>query len=401
MIGAIVLVLLLFFFTQPMLQQMKRGRPWFNLSTLNQLYWFHILFVLIYYIITNGRTDSVGYYYRPQLDYDSWFSAYSTGTRFIDFLGYPFINYLHFTYEMMMVLFAWTGYWGFVYFYIFFKENITYKHKLFGFDLINLFIFLPNMHFWTASLGKGSIIFMAMAMVVYGLSNVKKRKATMILGFLLVYHIRPHVFLFMAIGIVVGLFTGRQKVPFYQKFLVFVGSAVSIALLYNQIMSFVGLDSQNVLESFDQFSNKRSFELSKANSGIDISNYPMVLKWFTFWYRPLFVDAPGFAGLMVSFENLIYLMLTVKLFNGGFFRFMAKSSALIKMSAVVFLIMSFALSETLSNMGIIIRQKAMVMYFLLFIIISFLDYKKAIKVQRRQRIIEQRRIVIQEPLIQA
>jgi hypothetical protein len=384
-----------------MLQKLKRRRPWFKLGTMNSLYWYHTLFVLIYYIITDGRTDSIGYYYRPQFDYDNWFSAYTTGTRFIDFIGYPFINYLHFTYEMMMVLFAWTGYWGFVYFYIFFKENIKYNHKLYGFDMINLFIFLPNMHFWTCSLGKGSLIFMAMAMVIYGLSNVKARKTTMILGFLLVYHIRPHVFLFMAIGIVVGLFTGRQKVPFYQKFLVFAGSTIAIALLYNQIMAFVGLDGQNVLESFDQFSNKRSFELAKANSGIDISNYPLIMKLFTFWYRPLFVDAPGFAGLMVSFENMIYLILTFKIFSGGFIKFITKSSALVKMSAVVFLAMSFALSETLSNMGIIIRQKAMVMYFLLFIIISYLDYKKSIKVQRRLRAIEQRKIIIQDTLIQA
>jgi hypothetical protein len=398
LIGAILLIFVLYFMTQPLLQSMKRGKRWFSINTMNNLFWYHMFFAGVYYVMTlSSRSDSVGYYLKPQY-LSSWFEAYETGTKFIEFLAYPFINYLKFTYEMMMVLFAWVGYWGFVYFYVFFKENIKYKHTFQGYDLISLFIFLPNMHYWTASLGKGAPIFLALAMVTYGLSNLKFRKQTLILGLLLVYHVRPHIFLFMVIGIVVGIFTGRQKVPFYQKFLVFAGSAIALVLMYDQIMGFVGLDSSNLLESFDQFSNKRSFELAKANSGIDTSNYPLLLKLFTFWFRPLFVDAPGPVGLIVSFENLLYLYLTLKLFSGRFIKFMSKGSALVKTSAVVFLATSLALAETLSNMGIIIRQKSMVMYFLLFIIISFLDYQKEIRMQRKLRVLELKKVREQEDL---
>ena len=92
-----------------------------------------------------------------------------------------------------------------------------FKHKIQGVDLITLFIFLPNMHYWTASLGKGAIIFMGLAMATYGLSKVKGRKLALIIGMVLVYHVRPHVFLFMLVGIVVGLFTGRQKIPAIQQ----------------------------------------------------------------------------------------------------------------------------------------------------------------------------------------
>jgi len=228
--------------TQPLLQSMKRGKRWFSINTMNNLFWYHMLFAGVYYVMTlSSRSDSVGYYLKPQY-LDNWFDAYETGTKFIEFMAYPFINYLMFTYEMMMVLFAWIGYWGFVYFYVFFKENIKYKHTFQGYDLINVFIFLPNMHYWTASLGKGAPIFLALAMVTYGLSNLKVRKQALLLGLLLVYHVRPHIFLFMVIGIVVGIFTGKQKVPFYQKFLVFAGSAIALVVMYNQIIGFVGLD---------------------------------------------------------------------------------------------------------------------------------------------------------------
>jgi hypothetical protein len=63
-----------------------------------------------------------------------------------------------------------------------------------------------------------------------------------------------------------------------------------------------------------------------------------------------------------------------------------KGSALLKTSAVTFLATSFALSNTMSNMGIIIRQKSMIMYFLLFVILMFLDYKKHLQVMKRSRL---------------
>jgi len=244
---------------------------------------------------------------------------------------------------------------------------------------------LPNMHYWTASLGKGSIIFFGIGLSIYGLSRMNKRKIALVMGLLTIYFVRPHVFLFMAVGIVVGLFTGRQKIPVYQKMLVFGGSCVALILLYDQIMEFANIDGDNILESLSQFSDHRAVELAKAGSGLDTSNYPLILKLFTFWFRPLFIDAPGPVGLIVSFENLFYLILTAKLFQSGFFRFLRTGTALVKTSAVIFLGTSFALSGALSNLGIIIRQKSMVMYFFLFVILSFMDYKKNLRVVKKQQ----------------
>lgn len=389
MIGGIVLIILLYFITLPILSSIKNRRSWFSLKLMKNLYWYHVFFALVYYIYASfNPSDSVAYYSRSSSAYENWFAAFQTGTPFIDFVGYPFINYMFFSYQMMMVLFAWLGYWGFVLFYIFFKENTRYKNLVKGVDLITLLIFLPNMHFWTVSFGKGSIIFMGMGMAIFGLSKLNRRKIILLLGLTLVYYIRPHVFFLMAIGILFGLVTGKQSVPLYQKLIVFGGTAVALFLMYNQIMSFAHLDSENVMESFDQFSSTRSVELAKAGSGVDISNYPLVLKLFTFWFRPLFIDSPGVLGLIISFENLFYVFITGKLFQKGFFVFLRKSSAIVKTSLVVFLATSLALSGTLSNLGIIMRQKSMVMYFLFFLILSFMDYKKGEQVIRRKKLSE-------------
>ena len=79
-------------------------------------------------------------------------------------------------------MFAWFGYLGFVYAYLFFKENIPVNVKVFKrFDLLQLILFFPNMHFWTVSLGKGSLIFMGLMMFTY---PPKINKKSLFLGFL-------------------------------------------------------------------------------------------------------------------------------------------------------------------------------------------------------------------------
>lgn len=385
MFGAFILIILFYVINGFLLAKLKARLPWLKEQYMQKLYLYHMLFAILYYLFTlSSPTDSVEYY-RMSGEYSSWFEAYTTGTVFIHFLAYPFTTYLFFTYEMQMALFAWFGYWGFVYFYIVFKENVQFKHKLFGFDLISIFVFLPNMHFWTASLGKGSVIFLGLGLVMYALSRLSTRKISLIIGLLIVYHVRPHVFLFMAVGIVVGIFTGRQKVPFYQKFIVLAGSAIALFLSYNTILSYAGLDADNIVDSFNQLSTHRSSELAKAGSGIDTSNYPLVLKLITFWFRPLFIDSPNVIGIVVSFENLLYLFLTAKLFNPYFLGYIKKAPALIKICAVAFLATSIALSGTLSNLGIIIRQKSMVMYFLLLLVVCFMDYKQHVKIALKNR----------------
>jgi len=385
-IGAIILILVLFGLTLPMLQVLKGRLPWLNLGLLKNLYWYHVAFAAIYYIyVQSSASDSVAYFNRASSNYEGWMDAYGTGTPFIDFVAWPFVNYLGFSYEMMMMLFSWMGYWGFVFFYITFKENLRFKHSLQGMDLLTIVIFLPNMHYWTASLGKGSIIFMGLAMAIYGLSRLNSRKISLLIGLLIIYHVRPHVFFIMGMGILAGLLTAREKVPLYQKLVVFAGVGVAVFFLYDDVMKFANIDSENFFESFDQLSSHRSVELAKAGSGIDISGYPLPLKLFTFWFRPLFVDAPGPIGIIVSFENLFYLWLTWQLFDGRFLKFLGKSAALVKTCGVAFLATSVALSGTLSNLGIIIRQKSMVMYFFLFIILAFMDYKKQLAMNKKKR----------------
>jgi hypothetical protein len=384
MIGAFILLIFLYFVTQPILKSFQRKNPYFSIPLMNKLFWYHIFFWLVYYTYaTFNASDSKGYYWGSANLFNAWFDAYDTGTKFINFMAYPFTKTLGFSYESAMLLFAWFGYLGFVYFYQFFLENSRFDTKLWGYDLITLLLFLPNMHFWTSSLGKGSLIFLGIGMFAYGMTRPQHRIWPLVIGSMIVYNIRPHMFLFMGVGAIFGYMTGKEKIPFYQKALVAVGFIGALAMFSDQILGVANIDEDNVLGSFEEFSTKRATSLSASGSGVDMNSYPLPLKLFTFWFRPLFVDAPNMLGIICSIENVFYLILTWKLVDKDFIKFLKDSSSLVKMSLTIFIGASIALSFVMANLGIASRQKSMVMYFLFFVILSFLEYKK-IKAYRQQ-----------------
>ncbi len=226
---------------------------------------------------------------------------------------------------------------------------------------------------------------MGLMLFAYAFRFPQKRIFALLLGGFMVYMIRPHVMLFVLVGVMIGIVTGKSKIGGGVKLLIL---AVSISFLFaakSSILSVAKLqDSENVVQDFDQFALEQSGRLETSGSGVQMSNYPLPFKFFTFWFRPLFVDSPGVLGLFSSAENLIYLLLFAKITNRRFLRFIIKAPYLVKTSLIIFVLTSFALTFVMSNLGIIMRQKSMVMYFGFFVIYYFLANEKIQLLQKQQ-----------------
>ena len=228
---------------------------------------------------------------------------------------------------------------------------------------------------------------MGLMMFTYAIINPKNRMFILILGSIIIFYIRPHVFMFVAIGAVLGYMSGREKISFWKKALVYITMVGTLFIAQDQILGVMDLqDSDNIFEDFQTASSKNAGDLSKAGSGVDMSTYSLPFKLFTFWFRPLFIDAPNILGLFTSLENLIYLLLFLKIIRRDFIKFIINSNTLVKMSLVIFLMSSFAMTFVMSNLGIIMRQKSMVMYFLFFVIYYYLAQKKYDKILRLKKL---------------
>jgi hypothetical protein len=265
---------------------------------------------------------------------------------------------------------------------------------------LTLILFFPNMHFWTASLGKGAPIFLGLMLFAYAIKKTKSRIITLILGSILIYYIRPHVFMFVAVGTVLGYMSGKEKISFWKKAFIYISLIGGLVLVQDTILGVAGLDgSEDLVEGFEEFSEDRSASLGTSGSGVSMASYPLPLKFFTFWFRPLFFDAPGILGLITSVENLMYLLLFFKILKKDFIIFIKNSTVVVKMSLVVFLLSSFAMTFVMSNLGIIMRQKSMVMYFAFFVIYYYLAQKKYDKILRLKKLKRARELELNKETI--
>ena len=378
MIDFVIVFIILLVANQTLFKSLSNKFSFFDKKLMNKLFLYHLLFFIIYFTYATLNASDSKVYYHDALYYEGdLMNLFTTGTKFILFVT-TFLVRIGFSYLSLMFFFSWVGYVGFVFAYLFFRENITINVTVFKkYDLLNLLLFLPNMHFWTASLGKGSLIFMGLMIFIYALRFPQKRIVALLIGGFFVYMIRPHVMLFVLVGIMVGILTGRSRIGVGVKFLVLLVSVGFLYLAQNSILGVANLEgSENVFADFDQFASDQSRRLLSTDSGVDMSNYPLPFKFFTFWFRPLFVDSPGLLGIFSSAENLIYLLLFAKIANRRFLRFIIKAPYLVKTSLIIFVLTSFALTFVMANLGIIMRQKSMVMYFGFFVIYYFLANEK-------------------------
>jgi len=369
-----LIFLLLYFITQFFISKVTENFPTISKKTLNNLYLYHLFFFVVYYITTIiSRSDSQEYY-RKASEIGSKFSFFQfTGTQFIDNFTALFVQF-GLSYESLMLLFSWFGYIGFVYAYIFFRENIPVNVKVFKrYDLLTLLLFLPNMHFWTASLGKGALIFSGLMLFAVAIKKPRQRIFILLLGGYFVYMIRPPVMLFVLVGVMIGLLTGREKLGIGTRIILVLASVFFLYSVSDTILGVANLqNSENVVDDFQVYSKEQSDRLETSSSGVAMQTYSLPYKLFTFWFRPLFVDSPSTLGLFSSAENLLYLLLFFKIFNRRFLVFIRKAPYMVKMSAITFLVASYAMTFVMSNLGIIMRQKTMVMYFGFFVVYYFL-----------------------------
>lgn len=332
------------------------------------LFVVHLFFGLVYLLYAYATRSDSGEYYRITVQTKSWAELFQTGTFFIRFLCYPLSNILGLSYNAVMFIFSFVGFQGILLFYLAARENIPKMSVVFGgMTLLEILFILPNCHFWSASLGKGSVMIFAIGLTFYGLSRFNSRFPHLLIGAFLVYMVRSHMLLAIVIGLALGLFLSQSGIKWYVRYSLLLVSFLAVFLLSDNVLENTGTESLNIFDS--KKIETRAKELGKGNSGLDLANYNQGFKLFTFIYRPLFVDAPGLMGIISSFENIFILFLSFH-FLINFPSFWNASTGFHKTAFFVFLLAAISLAQISGNLGIAIRQKSQI-FPLLFFVLAF------------------------------
>lgn len=341
-------------------------------KTLKYLWLFHLVIATLFffYVSANGG-DAISYWETVKLETHMTFMDYFSlgfGTYFMFVLNYFPSKVMELSFFTGSMIYAFIGFLGFIYFYLLFKRQIKFNSRLFGISLFPAIFFLPNLHFWTAGVGKDAILFFCIAMFFYGIQDVRKNLLKLMLSLLLAYFLRPHIAAFLIMAYAMGvLLDGNMKVYIKGFFLALI--VVAFVLFFDSIMGYLRIESLD-FDTLSSYSDEKISKLSRGHTGssVDISQYPFPLKVFTFLYRPFFFDINGVLAILASLENLILLILTIQFFRSyNPVRLFINSSNLHKSILIFFLLGTISFSMILGNLGIMLRQKNMFIPCLLFL----------------------------------
>ena len=329
---------------------------------------FSLVMGLLHFIITFASygfiLDSVAdakHYYSESMSITDWGLSYlSNGTSFIIFLNYMLVQWFHLSFLGCFLVFSFISYLGCL---KLFEVIIDLTDR--NYNISYLLLLLIGTHFWTVSLGKDSLMFYSMCCLCYNI-YFDKPKSHYILPLLLVGLIRLHVLIFVLVGGGVSYVFTNKKIKMQTKF-IFVGLVLgALLVLIPFFLKEIAVTNFSDIEGKLQNSMNANLE---GGAGVDMKDSNLIVKWFSYMFRPFIFEARNPMFLVSALENLVWLYIFFIIIKGLFFD-KIKTNYILWSYIGIILACTLPLAYTLANFGISMRQKIMIFPF--FLILFFI-----------------------------
>ena len=353
-------------------------------QVLRKLLFFHLLMGTYYCFFIQG--DAIGYWRVPKAYTMETFKEglfNGEGTMFMYAFNYLFSNLLNMSYLSNTLLFSLFGFMGLTFFYLVAVQTVPYNKIISGYALFPLIFFLPNLHFWSSGVGKDTTLFLCIGMFTYGIMKPFQRIPLLVIAVVLSMAIRPHITLFLMVGFGLAYVFGGKVSPAQRIIFSAAMIAVGLAILPS-VMEFAKIEEASA-EGFDKFATGKAAVLSRSSTGsaIDISSYPFPLKVLTFWFRPALFDVRNLNGLIAALENLLLLLVFIKAMRTSPIRAFKAAPFVIKGLVIFLVVGTLAFSQSMGNMGIMIRMRNMFLPGMIIYLMWIFSYEQQLLRNRR------------------
>ena len=337
------------------------------------LYVWHSFFCVVYayYVFQNGG-DAIQYYSRSQIsEYE-----FKLGTSATVFLTSIPAYYLELSFLATSLIFGLFGTIGLLAFDSALAETVRHKHRMV--KIIASFVpFMPSISFWSAGIGKDSIAFFGVGLVVWGIQNLSNRLWVVIIGIIAMTLVRPHIAAFIMLSIGISVLFSR-KMSFALKIFIAIVSMLAAYFVIPLVLQRIGLEDLSSANQVRQYLESRQDYNLDGGSSINIRDMSVPERLFSYLYRPFFFEAHNLTALMTSLENMVLLALSAF----GFFALIRHKKLYASKNNIVFIMAYttlcwFTLAQATANLGIATRQKWMFLpLILIFIFHHCKDNKK-------------------------
>ena len=320
---------------------------------------FFVTFVS-YNFVVNGSADAK-YYYWESANITDWGLSYlSNGTTFIIFFNYMLVQWFQLSFLGCFLVFSFISYLGCL---KLFKIIINITGE--NYNRWYLLLLLLGIHFWTVSLGKDSLMFYAMCSLCYNI-YFDKPKSHYILPLLLIGFIRLHILIFVLVGGGISYVFTDKKINAQTKF-IFAGIVLG-ALLFLVPFFLKEMAVTNLSDIEGKLQNSINAN-EEGGAGVNLKDSNLVVKWFSYMFRPFVFEARDPMFLISALENLVWLYIFFIIIKGLFFD-KIKTNYILWSYIGIILACTLPLAYTLANFGISMRQKIMIFPF--FLILFFI-----------------------------
>lgn len=327
------------------------------------LFFYHLIFILIAWHdrVTRGISDAHFYWVENHsIDDKSWFSFFNYGSDLILFFNYPFIK-LDIPFLGGFLLYGLIGYFALLKFIEWISLVIGNKLEFGSFNLLLLLYFWPNLHYWTAVLGKEPLIFWSLAVLFLGITNKQFTNISFGLAILGLVFIRPHIGLFLMLAGIAAYFISVKDtfISKLKKGLLLLPIGFLLFYMVLQLSQIRYFDWQRIL----RFNRGSLQSFDDSGSYVAMESYSILYRIISFFFRPFLWEAYDFKTIIVGIDNLIYLLLhliVVFLLLSNFRKIKRIQFPMWFYTAVIFtLLCGVIFIFRYANMGIFMRTKIM------------------------------------------
>lgn len=338
------------------------------------LFLYHLFFsVMAYRYVLANNGDAMRYWFVGEdLSAKSWLDFLNPGTDVVKMITFPLVHYLKMPLWSGFVLFSILSFLGLIFLYRLLLKMAGESKKLEFIAM--LLLLLPNLHFWTGLVGKEALLFPALVGFLIAMQKNKNHKLLFFVSLLFVSMIRPHIGFILLLSYVLSLLI-TEKLSLRRKMIIggiFVMSTSFLLVVLTRLQDFSG-GIPRVIRKYEAHIQ----HFKKTDGYVPLDNYPLPIKIFTFYFRPLPLEKQGLFYQIISIENLVLLVsfMTILFYLIKFFKSLRQNHLFI-FCALFLLLMAIMYVYGYANYGIIMRTKMMAAPFFYVLMIEALRKKR-------------------------
>tara|TARA_R110002012_G_scaffold203736_1_gene373143 strand:+ start:26548 stop:27684 length:1137 start_codon:yes stop_codon:yes gene_type:complete len=335
------------------------------------LYLWHSFFCLYYarFALYNSA-DARGYFVRsfyPE-------PTFRLGTKAVDAITSVFTQFIGLSYLGTFLVYNVIGTIGLLAFTAALRETLGGKSRRVRL-YASILSFLPGISFWSVAIGKDAPALLGTGLLIWALLDLRRRWVLVLLSIAIYAIVRPHIVAIICCALVFSVVvSGRMGAVKKVVFLAVL--SVPSVFAFQLGMASIGLGASEAYSDIGQFIEYRQSVNLDGGSSVDISSMILPQQMFYYAFMPLFVGAGGLLGLVASVENAFLLFIV----SISAYSVWQRQSCLPPTAKWFYFFYALALwiifAMTTANLGLALRQKWMLMPFLLIFCLSYLPERQ-------------------------